>query len=411
MSGAALERVYREASGRIVGALAARFRDIALAEDAFSEACTRSLEAWPATDLTSDPAAWLYRVAVRYALDGLRRRQTQVRLESQLTAELDVQPAADDDDSVIPDERLKLIFICCHPAVSADARAALTLRLVCGLSTLEIARAYLVPEATMAQRLTRAKSKIADAGVPFGLPAAQFWPERLDSVLATIEIAYAKAHEDAACSGPHSHFAAEMLMLTAVLVQLLPEEPEPAALAAMVRFAEARRPARIDEAGVMIPLSEQDPQRWQRSLIDEANGYLTRAASIDYTVTRVIQAQIHAAWCMRLSLAAPAPWPQVLALYDRLLFRRDDPIVRLNRLVAVAEVRGTEVALSELESMETEMLRNFSPYHAVHADLLRRIGRHEVARRAYDEALAAISSPAERRWLIRQRDLRLAPKT
>lgn len=189
-----------EASGRIVGALAARFRDLSLAEDVFSEAWARALEDWSNKGVPTDPAAWLYQVGARAALDGLRRRQTRTRFESQLSADFAAQPADVDDDAVIPDERLRLIFICCHPAVGVDARAALTLRLVCGLSTLEIARAFLVSETTMAQRLTRAKSKIADAEVPFELPAAQFWPERLDAVLATIEIAYGNAHEYAAAT-------------------------------------------------------------------------------------------------------------------------------------------------------------------------------------------------------------------
>jgi len=409
MSGAALERVFREASGRIVGALASRFRELSLAEDAFSEACARALEDWAAKEVPADPAAWLYQVAVRSALDALRRRQTHARFEPQLVAEYDVKTVPEDDEIAMPDERLRLIFICCHPAVGVDARASLTLRLVCGLSTLEIARAFLVSETTMAQRLTRAKNKISDAGIPFELPAAQFWHERLDSVLATIEIAYAKAHEDAAGSGPHAHFSAEMLELTRTLVQLVPSEAEPAALAAMVRFAEARRPARVDTEGLMVPLSEQDPRRWQRSLIDEANDYLTRAVAIDPNPARVIQAQIHAAWCSRDNLEEPPPWPQVLALYDALLFRRDDTIVRLNRLVAVAEVHGVESALSHLEAMDRELLRDFAPYHAVRADLLRRAGCRDEALRAYDAALAAISSPAERQWLTRQKCLVVVP--
>jgi len=252
--------------------------------------------------------------------------------------------------------------------------------------------------------LTRAKRKIADAGVPFELPAAQFWAERLDFVLVTIEIAYAKAHEDAAGRGPHAHFAAEMLDLTRTLVNLLPTEAEPAALAATVRFAEGRRPARVDGTGCMIPLSEQDPQLWQRSLIDGGNGYLQRAQAIDPHAARVVQAQIHAAWCARNDLQDPPPWTAVLALYDLLLSRRDDAVVRLNRIVAIAEVRGLETALCDLEELDRELLRDFGPYHAVRADLLRRAGCRAASLQAYDEALAIIASPAERHWLTRQKD-------
>lgn len=403
MSGAALERVFREASGRIVGALAARFRNLALAEDAFSEACARALERWPTQGVPADPPAWLYQVAVRATLDSLRRHRTHERFASQASLESEAEPVPEDDAGVIPDERLRLIFICCHPAVSIDARAALTLRLVCGLTTLEIARAFLVSEAAMAQRLTRAKAKIADAGVPFELPDARFWRERLDAVLATIEIAYAKAHEDAGGGGPHAHFAVEVLGLTRTLVELMPEEVEPAALAALVRFAEARRPARLDAQGSMVPLSEQDPSCWIRPLIDEANTFLNLAIAIGRASSRVIQARIHAVWCSRSDLRRAPPWQAVLALYDALLLQRDDVVVRLNRLVAVAEVTGVELALVELESLDPAPLQDFAPFHAVRADLLRRANRSSEARDAYDAAIARITSPAEREWLIQQK--------
>jgi RNA polymerase sigma-70 factor, ECF subfamily len=402
--GAALDRIFREASGRIVGALAVRFRDLATAEDAFSVACTRALEVWPDKGFPDDSAAWLYQVALRAALDALRRRRTEDRFASLLQPEVGDLDVADADNDVIPDERLRLIFICCHPAVSVDARAALTLRLVCGLSTEEIARAFLVSAATMAQRLSRAKRKIADAGVPFEVPGAQAWPDRLDAVLSTLEIAYAKAHEDAAGSGPHAHFAAEVLALSRTLTQLLPEDPEASALAALVRFAEARRPARLDAQGLMVPIAEQDPSCWHRPLIDEANACLSRAVSIDPNHVRVIQAQIHAAWCSRSSLHEPPPWQTVLALYDALVLRRDDAVVRLNRIVAVAEVMGVGAAITELEGLDVNLLQEFAPFHAVRADLLRRAGREAAAREAYDSAIAHVSTIAEREWLIRQKE-------
>ncbi len=224
MNGAALDRVFREASGRIVAALAARFRDLTLAEDAFSESCLRAARIWPERGAPADPAGWLYRVSERVALDGLRRTRRREQVLSDDAP--DPGPSAEDalagDDRVIPDERLRLIFICCHPAVAPEARAALTLRLVCGLTVTEIARAFLAPEATIAQRLTRAKRKIAQARIPFELPPPEAWPERLEAVLSTLEISYAKAHEDAAGVGAHRDFALEILRLSGILAELVP---------------------------------------------------------------------------------------------------------------------------------------------------------------------------------------------
>ncbi len=304
-----------------------------------------------------------------------------------------------DAASLIPDERLKLIFVCCHPAVAAEARAALTLRLVCGLSTGEIARAFLIAEPTLAQRLVRAKRKIADLGVPFEIPGPDAWPDRLDAVLSTLEVAYAKAHEDAAGARPHAGYAAEILRLTRVLTELLPEEPEALALAALVRFAEARRPARLDKYGTMVPLAEQDPALWRRPLIQAAEVYLQRAAALGPPGPRALQAAIHGAWCARRSLAESPPWAAVLELYDTLLAQRDDPVVRLNRAVALAEATGVGAALSEVEALNANALAGFQPYHAVRADLLRRLGRLEESRAAYDAALALGPGPAERLWL------------
>lgn len=401
MTSAALDRVFREASGRIVAALASRFRDLDLAEDSFADACTRALEAWSREGPPRDAAAWLYRTSYRCAVDMLRRRRTEQRFAPEL--QRSNEQNMPDEFTPIPDERLRLIFVCCHPAVAPDARAALTLRLVCGLSTREIARAFLLAEPTLAQRLIRAKRKIAEAGVSFEVPGPEAWPQRLDAVLATIEIAYGRAHEDAAGSGPHFNYAAEMLEVTRVLAELLPNEAEPAALAAIVRFAEARRPARVDAHGVMVPIAEQHPSTWVESLIVDARGYRDRAITLQPSSPRVLQASIHAAWCARRSLADPPPWPEILALYDELLTVRDDVIVRLNRAVALAEVRGVEAALAQIAALADESLADFLPYHAVRADLLSRAGRRDEARIAYDAALALVTTSAERLWLERQR--------
>jgi RNA polymerase sigma-70 factor, ECF subfamily len=404
MSEAALGTVTRQAGGRIVAALAARFRDLDIAEEAFAEACVQAAEAWPAQGMPRDPAAWLYRVAEHRALDALRKQRTRERLAPDSA---DPEPSAEDamidDARLIPDERLRLIFVCCHPAVAVEARAALTLRLVCGLSVAEIARAFLLSEPALSQRLLRAKRKIAEAGVPFDVPGPELWTERLQAVISTLEVAYSKAHEDAAGTGPRAGYAAEMLELTRVLGEMLPAEPEALALAAMVRYAEARRPARLDARGVMVPLSEQDPALWRRPMIAEADAYLERASAVRAPGPRVLQAAVHGVWCARRGLDEPPPWPKVLALYDALLTQRDDPIVRLNRAVALAEVAGAKDALSEVDGLSSDALKSFLPYHAVRADLLRRLGRSAEARAAYDAALALEPTSAERLWLTLRR--------
>jgi len=405
MGEATLESVTRQAGGRIVAALAARFRDLDIAEEAFAEACVQAAEAWPAQGMPRDPAAWLYRVAEHRALDALRKQRIRDRLAPDPP---DPEPSAEDavvdDARLIPDERLRLIFVCCHPTVAVEARAALTLRLVCGLSVAEIARAFLMSEPALSQRLVRAKRKISETGVPFEVPGPELWTERLQAVFSTLEVAYAKAHEDAAGTGPRAGYASEMLELTRVLSEMLPEEPDALALAAMVRYAEARRPSRLNAEGVMVPLSEQDPALWRRPMIAEADAYLERATALCAPGPRVLQAAVHGVWCTRRSFAEPPPWRQVLALYDALLAQRDDPIVRLNRAVAIAEVQGAEAALREVNTLSGDTLKSFLPYHAVRADLLRRLGRVTEARAAYDAALALDPSSAERMWLTLRRN-------
>jgi RNA polymerase sigma-70 factor (ECF subfamily) len=400
---AGLGLVAREARSRIIAALAARYRDLDLAEECFSEACARAVKAWSGVGMPANPAGWLYRTAERCALDLLRKRRVREKLTPDCAAaEQSIEEAMIEELDGIPDERLRLIFVCCHPAVASDARAALTLRLVCGLSTLEIARAFLMPEATLAQRLVRAKRKIAEAGVPFEIPPPQAWAVRLEAVLCTLEIAYAKAHEDAAGSGAHAGYADEMLGLTRVLADLIPREPEVLALAALVRFAEARRPARLGAEGIMIPLAEQDPALWRREMIEEGQRYLARAWALGRPVPRFWQAALHGTWCARRSLDDPPPWAGVLLLYDRLLTERDDVVVRLNRAVALSEVEGPCAALAEVEGLEPRGLAQFLPYHALRADLLARVGRRLEACDAYEAALALAPTIAERRWLERR---------
>lgn len=399
-----LDQVARAAAGRVIGALAARFRDLDLAEDAFSEACLSAARAWPGAGEPADPAAWLYRAAYRRALDEVRRRAVRGRLcPDPPPPPPSVEEQLADDAGLIPDERLRLIFVCCHPAIAPESRAALTLRLVCGLPADEIARAFLISTPTLLQRLTRAKRKVAEAGVPFEVPGPDRWAERLQAVLSTLEVAYAKAHADAAGAGPYAGHAAEVLRLTAALAEMLPAEGEVLGLAAIVRYAEARRPARIDAAGLMIPLAEQDPRLWSRSLILEADAYLHRAANLGACGPRALTAAIHGVWCARTHLSDPAPWREVLGLYDAMLASRDDVVVRLNRAVAVAEVEGPAAALADLDGLANGRLEAFQPWHAVRADLLRRLGRVEESRAAYDRAIQLAPGPAERAWLAARR--------
>ena len=400
----ALEQAFRESGGRVLSALAAAFRDLDLAEEAFADACTRAAELWPDRP-PADPAAWLYAVARRRGLDRIRRRATAAAHRPDEPAP---PPTPEDHamslDDPIPDERLRLIFVCCHPAVAPDARAALTLRTVCGLSTGEVAAAFLVPEPTLAQRLVRAKRKIAEAGVPFDIPSPDRWPERMDAVLSTLEVAYAQAHADAALAGPHAAYAREILTLTALLARLAPADAEVHALAATVRLTEARRPARLGPDGAMTPLSEQDVRDWDSALIADGLASLSASAALSRQTRRppgprALQAAIHAAHASRRD-SGVTPWRGILGLYDALLGIRDDPVVRTNRAVALAEVEGPAAALTALDAAPAP---DWLPWRAARADMLARLGRGEAAVIEYDAALALHPSPAEALFLGRRR--------
>lgn len=384
------------AQPRVVAALAARFRDLDLAEEAFAEACAAAVAAWR-TEPPRDAAAWLWRAAFRKALDLKRRARTR---SNALHDPPEPAPTPEDDlmalDQPIPDERLRLIFVCCHPALAPESRAALTLKVVCGLSTERLARAFLVAEPAMLQRITRAKRKIAGAGVPFEVPGREAWPERLGAVLASLEIAYAQAYEDAALAGETAPFAAEVLRLSGLLAELMPDEPEVLALAALVRYAEARRPARLDDFGAMVPIGKQDVRQWRRPMIEEGLALLDRAAAFGRTGPYQLLAAIHGAHLSRLETGV-TPWPAIVSLYDALVLLRPGPVTAVNRAVAVGEAQGADAGLAALpEAMD------WLPWHVARGHLLKMAGRTAEARDAIRAALAMNPPPAERLFLERQ---------
>jgi len=385
---------------RVVAALAGRLRDLDLAEDAFADASAAALIAWP-NQAPRDPAAWLWRAALRRAIDAKRRAAVRERAVLDAPEPLPTpEEALMATDQPIPDERLKLIFVCCHPALAPDSRAALTLKVVCGLSTERLARAFFVAEPAMLQRITRAKKKIAGAGVPFEVPGRSAWPERIEAVLTTLEIAYAQAYEDAALAGETAGFAAEVLRLSGLLAELAPDEPEVLGLAALVRFAEARRPARLDDAGAMVPPDQQDAGLWRRDLIAEGAVLLDRAAGFAASGPRQILAAIHATHCSRAETGVTA-WRDIAALYDVLAAIRPHAATAVNRAVAVGEARGPEAGLAELATIDG--VEDWLPYQAALAGLSARAGRKAAAHSAFTAALALRPAPAERLYLERQR--------
>ena len=397
------------ARGRVVAALAGRFRDLDLAEEAFSEASLSALTAWP-SDPPRDPAAWLWRAALRRAVDARRRTRTR---ENAVHDAPPPEPTPEDlamlADQPIPDERLRLIFVCCHPALALESRAALTLKVVCGLSTERLARAFLVGESAMLQRITRAKKKIAAAAVPFEVPARAAWPERLEAVLATLEIAYAQAYEDAALAGDCADFAAEVLRLSGLLAELVPDDPEVLGLAALVRFAEARRPARLDDGGAMVPISEQDVAAWNDRLIAEGARRLDRAAREKGTGPYRMMAAIHPAPLSRRESGA-TPWPAIATLYDALVLLRPGPVTAVNRAVAIGEAHGPQAGPAALAAIPARRdLSRWLPRQGARARLDDRAGRRAEALAAYDAALALDPPPAERLYLARKRAEIAAP--
>jgi len=405
--GRILDQVVRRESPRVLAGLIRMTGDFELAEEAFQEACARAAANWPEEGLPERPGAWLTTVARRYALDLLRRRRTGALPYDELPEPHPPEPAQPVEDpadiSGVEDDRLRLLFTCCHPALAPPAQVGLALRTLAGLSTREIARAFLEPEVTTAQRLVRAKRKIREARIPYEVPRPEVFPERLEAVLAVVYLVFNEGYsatDDPGLLRPD--LCAEAIRLGRLLVELLPGEPEARALLALMLLHHARRETRLGEDGVLVPLEEQDRGRWDRAAIAEGTALLDAAMAERRAGPYQIQAAI-AALHARAARPEDTDWPQIAALYGALLRLAPTPVVELNAAVALAMAEGPEHGLRWMERLAaTEALAGYHLLPAARADLLRRTGRVDEARAAYDQALRLVRNPAERGYLERR---------
>jgi RNA polymerase sigma-70 factor (ECF subfamily) len=403
--GEAITRVHHEEWARVVAALTRRFGDLDIAEEAAAEAFATAVERWPADGLPPNPGAWLTTTANRKAIDRIRRenKRGDKHKEAQMVYDGPPEPVG-----AIDDDRLRLIFTCCHPALAMETRVALTLRMVGGLTVPEIARAFLVQETAMGQRITRAKAKIKAARIPYRVPSAEDLPARVSAVLTVLYLVFNEGYlATGSDTDPVRHdLTTEAIRLTRLIRALMPEDGEVAGLLALMLLTEARRTARVSASGELVALDEQDRGAWDAALVAEGHRLVRErlaaaAAGVApgrYQILAAINAVHTSAHDIR-----DTDWSQVLALYDQLVRLDPSPIIALNRAIAVAELDGPEVALAAVDRLE-DKLAGYHAYHATRADLLRRLGRSQKSRAAYDKAIELAGNTAETAYLTRRRD-------
>ncbi|WP_051265053.1 RNA polymerase sigma factor [Nakamurella lactea] len=399
----AITRAHREEWARVVASLTRRFGDLDIAEEAAAEAFAAAVERWPADGVPPNPGAWLTTTAGRRAIDRIRREGKRGTKSREAQVLFDDEPPA--PLGAIEDDRLRLLFTCCHPALAVEARVALTLRMVGGLTMPEIARAFLVTETTMGQRITRAKAKIRAARIPYRVPSAEDLPERVSGVLTVLFLVF---NEGYLATGPdtdplRTDLTAEAIRLARLLRVLLPQDGEVAGLLALMLLTESRHRARLSANGELVALGEQDRGAWDAALIAEGHRLVRERLAAGEPPGRFqILAAINAVHTSARDIR-DTDWSQVVALYDQLVRIDRSPIVALNRAIAVAEIDGPEVALGSIDGLAVS-LTGYHAYHAARADLLRRLGRSNESRAAYDAAIESAGNTAEAAYLARRRD-------